>query len=193
MKSKDTFSQWLEVAYIEFAHYGPEFSLKALAKKTNLPRATFYYHFDDKEHLISELLQYHKNQIHRYQKDLKNEVKELIPDLYQLMFNYKHGIMFHQQLFIHCDVEAFYRLYKDANETSIKILLPLIKALFDTDKTDREIIQFYHILTDAWYIRLNAKQFTVESMINLATDIMENTLGLCVSPYYIEVPDRTMK
>jgi len=193
VKSRNTYTQWLEVAYVEFAHCGPDFSLKALAKKTNLPRATFYYHFDNKEHLISELLKQHESLINQYHEDIKNKVKALIPDIYQLMYHYKHGVMFHQQLFMHCDIEAFYRLYRGTNETSIQILLPLIKALFETDKTDREIIEFYHILTDAWYIRLNAKQFTVESMINLATDIMESTLGLYITPHTIEVPEITMK
>jgi hypothetical protein len=43
---------------------------------------------------------------------------------------------------------------------------------------DPDIIDFYHTLTDAWYTRLDTKNMNVESMIALAVEIMENTLGL---------------
>jgi AcrR family transcriptional regulator len=179
VKRRNTYDKWLEAGYQAFAQCGPDFSLKALAEKTQLPRATFYYHFDDKDHLLTALLKHHEYQISLYHDTLRKEVTTLIPDLYKIMYRYKTGILFHQQLFMHCEIEAYYSLYNETNETSIRILMPLIMAHFETDKPDAEIVQFYKILTDAWYIRLNAKQFTVESMINLAAVIMENTLGLC--------------
>ncbi|WP_430812284.1 MULTISPECIES: TetR/AcrR family transcriptional regulator [unclassified Carboxylicivirga] len=179
MKSRNTHNKWLEAGYRAFAEYGPDFSLKALAEKTQLPRATFYYHFDDKDHLLTALLKHHEYQINSYHNTLRKEVTTLIPDLYRIMYRYKTSVLFHQQLFRHCEIETYYHLYSDTNETSIRLLLPLIKAHFETDKPDMEIIQFYKILTDVWYIRLNTSQLSVESMINLATEIMENTLGLC--------------
>jgi AcrR family transcriptional regulator len=176
MIKKETYNKWLEAAYQEFSCCGPDFSLKALARKANLPRATLYYHFDDKEHLLSELLSYHQSQINLYFCDLRNEVKMLIPDLYKVMYKYKEGILFHRQLLKNCHEDIFCELYKSTNEESIKILLPLIKVHFVTIKSDQELIQFYHTLTDAWYIRLNPKKLSVQYMIDLAVEIMESTL-----------------
>jgi len=173
-----TYTKWLEAAYLEFACCGPEFSLKALARKANLPRATLYYHFDNKEHLINKLLVYHRNQIEVYLEELRNEVKILIPDLYEVMCKYKEGILFHRQLLFHCHVKPFYDLYREANEVSLHILLPFIKATFETDKSDQEIIHFYHTLTDAWYIRLDINNLSVPNMIHLAEEILAHTLGL---------------
>lgn len=179
MKTKSKiYLQWLEAAYHEFATTGPEFSLKALANKTGLPRATLYYHFHDKDDLITTLLEWHEKNIDAYLQDLKNEVKNLIPDVYQLMFRYKEGILFHHQLLKHCSNADFCALYRRANDKSLQILLPLIKTQFASTSSDLDLIKFYHTLTDAWYTRLDTNNFTVESMIALAQSILENTMGL---------------
>nr|WP_280516776.1 TetR/AcrR family transcriptional regulator [Carboxylicivirga mesophila] len=168
----------MEAAYLEFGLSGPEFSLKALAQKTNLPRATLYYHFDHKEHLIDQLLILHKSRVEEFLKQLRTEVKVLIPDLYVLMSKFKPAVLFHRQLLKNCHETRYCELYQHANKQSIHILLPLIKLLFDADKSDQEIIEFYNTLTDAWYIRLHPAQVNTDYMTELAIEIMDNTLGL---------------
>ena len=177
-KDIKTSQKWIDAAYLEFAVNGPEFSIKELAKKTMLPRSTLYYHFDSKENLIQELLNQHRLYIETYFFEMKSNVKALIPDLYELMFRYKESVLFHHKLLKYGHIKAFYTLYKDANDTTLNIVLPFIKALFKPDMPDSDIIHFYHTLTDAWYSRLDTKNMNVESMIALAVEIMENTLGL---------------
>jgi len=168
---------WIEAAYEEFAVNGPDFSLKALSKKTNLPRATFYYYFNNKEHLIAELLNYHRELNNTYQTEIK-KIKTLIPDLYEIMFKYKVGIRFHQQLLRNSNVKEYQEIYSDINLSSIKILLPLIKPYFISNLSDKEICQFYNTLTDAWYSRLNFSNFSVNHMVSLAEEIMNDTIGV---------------
>ncbi|WP_212217205.1 TetR/AcrR family transcriptional regulator [Carboxylicivirga linearis] len=179
MKTKSKkYQKWLTTAYKEFACNGPDFSLNALAAKAKLPRATLYYHFDDKEHLLAELVKHHKSIIEVYHNDISNNVKVLIPDLYKVMFKYKDALLFHYQLLKNCHIKQFCELYRGSNERSLIILLPLIKEQFYSDKSDREIIQFYHTLTDTWYTRLDVNNLSVESMVALAMEILESTLGL---------------
>lgn len=175
-----TSQKWIDAAYLEFAINGPEFSIKELAKKTMVPRSTFYYYFDSKESLIQELLNQHRLFIETYLLEMKSCVKAIIPDLYELMFRYKEGVLFHHKLLKYGHIEAFYALYKDANDRSLNIILPFIKVLFKPDVPDSDIIKFYHTLTDAWYSRLDTKNMNVESMIALGVEIMENTLGLYI-------------
>ena len=177
-KDIKTSQKWIDAAYLEFAVNGPEFSIKELAKKTMLPRSTLYYHFESKENLIQELLKRHRLYIETYILEMKSNVKALIPDLYELMFRYQDGVLFHHKLLKYGHIKAFYTLYKEANDTTFNILLPFIKALFKSDMPDPDIIDFYHTLTDAWYSRLDTRNMNVESMIALAVEIMENTLGL---------------
>ncbi|TDK43405.1 TetR/AcrR family transcriptional regulator [Algoriphagus formosus] len=170
--------KWVEAAYSEFASLGPDFSLKALSEKSKLPRASLYYHFASKEELLEELLLLHQENINKYHSHLAKNVKSLIPDLYEVVYSFKEGILFHRQLLLHPEKDEFYSLYRSTNEHSFTILLPHIKRLFETNVSNEEFIQFYHTLTDAWYIRLDPNHFSVESMIALAMEIMEHTLGL---------------
>jgi hypothetical protein len=129
-----------------------------------------------------ELLNYHSNEIERFQKELKKNIKTLIPDLYILMFHNKIGIMFHQQLLQNNQIDMYRKAYNRSHTSSIKILLPHIKPYFPTHHSDLDVIKFYKTLTDAWYSQLNFSNLSVDSMINLAENIMGNTLGLYNNP-----------
>lgn len=177
MKTNGKYKKWIDATYQEFAINGPDFSLKALSKKTKLPRATFYYHFESKDHLVEELLKHHYQKNKAFQSELK-KIKELIPELYVLMHKYRDAVRFHQQLLRNSHIREFYEVYSSYNQSSIKIMLPLIKPYFGKDPTDDEIFQFYNTLTDAWYSRLNFSVLSVEYMINLAEEIMNKTIGL---------------
>lgn len=176
MGSNDRYKLLIETAYEEFAVNGPDFSLKALSKKTNLPRATFYYYFNNKEHLITELLNCHLELTNDYHIKIR-KIKALIPDLYEIMFEYENGIRFHQQLLRNSHVKEYQEIYNEINLNSIKILLPLIKPYFGNNLSDKEIYQFFNTLTDAWYSRLNFSNFSVNYMVDLAEEIMNNTVG----------------
>jgi AcrR family transcriptional regulator len=175
---KNSTQKWIDAAYHEFATNGPDFSINDLAKKSNLPRASLYYHVASKEELLEELLLLHQEKVNRYLSQLEGKVKNVIPDLYKFVYAHKTEILFHRQLLLNSHREEFYVLYKSANQRSMVLLLPQIKGLFDTTGSNEEFIRFYHTLTDTWYIRLDPNDFTVESLMSLATDIMENTLGL---------------
>nr|WP_321451282.1 TetR/AcrR family transcriptional regulator [uncultured Carboxylicivirga sp.] len=177
-----TYQKWLEAAYCEFACFGPEFSLKGLANKVKMPRATLYYHFDNKDHLTQELLQYHYKMAEQFLNDIRSDVFELIPDLYRVMVRYPESVRFHQQLLRNNHLQAFNDVYKSINIRSIEILIPVIRKYFASDRMDKEIFEFYNTLTDAWYARLNCKNISVDHMCNLAIEIMEHTLGLYNHP-----------
>lgn len=177
MKGNETYKKWLCAAYYEFAENGPDFSLKALAQKLALPRASFYYHFLNKEELISELLNYHISIAQKFQEELK-EINVLIPDLYATLFRYKTTVQFHQKLLHNCHISAFKTLYFEANKVAIQMLLPHIKSHFGFQQSDGEVFHFYNTLTDAWYTRLDFSNINPEIMANLAEEIAGNVLTL---------------
>lgn len=177
MTNKRTSNKWIYAAYHEFAKYGPDFSLKALSTKTDLPRTTFYYHFTNKEDLIDELLQNHISIIGMFQAELC-KIEHLIPDLYEILYPHKVSLMFHRQLLQHSHIAMYKELYDFGNNETIKNILPQIKAYFGFDYSDEEIFKFYKTLTDAWYAKLDFTHFSVKSMIALAEEIMDNILRL---------------
>ena len=177
MKSNEKHKKWLCAAYYEFAENGPAFSLKALAQKTGLPRATFYYHFLNKDELINELLEHHVSIAKKLQQELGNIIN-LIPDLYVLLFKYLITIKFHQQLLHNCHIPTYKTVYFETNKVCIQILLPHIKTHFGFNQSNEEIFRFYNTLTDAWYSRLDLKDTSPGKMANLAEEITGNILAL---------------
>ena len=177
MKTNDTRKKWLYAAYEEFAKNGPDFSLKALSQKTSLPRATFYYHFLNKDELISELLEFHCEIVLQFKEELK-QIKSLVPDLYVLMHKFPVSVQFQQQLLKNIQIEKLYSIYAKSNSECIQLLLPHIKTHFGFHQPDEEVFRFYNTLTDAWYTRLDFSNFKVEKMINLAEEIAGNVLAL---------------
>lgn len=177
MKKNETYKKWLCAAYLEFAENGPDFSLKALAQTIALPRASFYYHFLNKEELISELLNYHISIAQKIQEELK-EIHVLIPDLYKVLYKYIKSVQFHQQLLHNYHITTYKTLYNEANKACVEILLPHIKTHFGFQQSDEEVFHFYNTLTDAWYTRLDFSNTSVENMIKLAGEITGSILAL---------------
>jgi AcrR family transcriptional regulator len=177
MKKNATYNKLLNTAYYEFANNGPDFSLKSLAQKTALPRASFYYHFINKEDLITELLNYHITNAKKIQEELK-EIDVLIPDLYAVLYRHIISVQFHQQLLYNCHIATFKTLYSEANKICVEILLPHIKNHFEFQQSDEEVFRFYNTLTDAWYSRQDFSNTSVEEMTKLAEEITGNVLAL---------------
>jgi len=165
LKSNEKHKKWLCAAYYEFAENGPDFSIKALAQKTGLPRATFYYHFINKDELISELLDYHGSIAKKIQQELE-DISNLIPDLYVLLFRYLTNVKFHQKLLLNSHIPTYKTLFSEVNKLCIQILLPHIKTHFGFNQSNEEVFRFYNTLTDAWYTRLDFKDTSPEKMAN---------------------------
>jgi hypothetical protein len=90
------------------------------------------------------------------------------------MYSHSEAVIFHQQLLRSRHIDKYNCLYTSIHDRCIEFLLPFIKEYFGLKSTDKEIIHFYHALTDAWYSRLNCNQLSVECMTNLAVELMEN-------------------
>lgn len=175
---KTTKQNWLDTGYRHFATEGPDkLSINKLSKDLGAARATFYYHFLNKDELIGKLLDYHISIIEKYKQELE-DINNLFPDLYMLLYRYLSSLKFHQQLLFNCHIPIFKTLYYEANKVCIQMLLPHIKTHFGFHQPDDEVFDFYNTLTDAWYTRLDASNTNAEKMANLAEEIAENVLAL---------------
>jgi hypothetical protein len=156
----------------------PISALKLSQRKPHYPGPHFIIISMVKKALLMNYCGHHELKSKAYFAEIKTNVKHLIPDLYKVMFKYKGEVLFHRQLLKNSHIESFYCLYRDVNNTSLNILLPYIKGIFEPKGSDSDLIEFYHTLTDAWYTRLKTDDLSVDTMISLAAEIMENTMGL---------------
>lgn len=119
MKESDIISSnqlpWILEAYSIFAHEGPSgLKVERLARLVKKSKSSFYHHFADMEVFIEFLLKYHEEQaIHIAQKE--GACKNVIPELLEVILEFKEDLLFNRQLRIHRDVPAYKRCFEKAS------------------------------------------------------------------------------
>jgi len=174
---KNTHQRWLEAAYEQFAEVGPDhLNVKALSRTTGLPRTNFYYYFHDKEDLIEQLLKAHIDLSSVYESELNKKLKVLIPDLYDILTEFKTGIKFHWQLFQHRQDIRFAHIYNTLNRSSNKFIVPRVKEYYRLDIPEPSVEAIWNTLIDTWYARLDFENYNSITLSGLTEDIMQTLL-----------------
>ena len=157
MKNQESYKIWIETAYRCFAEQGPEnLSIMELAKKCGLPRTNFYYYFHDKIELIDKIIDFHfTSTTEIFNIELEKRLHSYIPDLYIIMFEYKIGVQFTQQLFKNREQEQYNEAYKKTMALSADLLVPEFMTFLKIDLPMEEGKLLWFTLADSWYSRLN--------------------------------------
>jgi AcrR family transcriptional regulator len=176
-KEQNNKRKWLEGAYQHFADEGPEkLNIKKISEITGLPRTNFYYHFPDTEDLISQLLNLHLDISKQYEKELRKNLHQFIPDLHRILISFKTGIKFHWQLFKYRNDGRFGYVYNSLNSSSAEFILPSFREYYELTVSDPALEALWRTLTDSWYAQLDFDVFTAESLAGLSDGIMQSIL-----------------
>ena len=174
---QNNYNKWLEGAYECFGELGPkQLSINCIAKVTGLPRSNFYYHFPDREIMISQLLEAHIKLSNLYEEDLANNLKVYIPDLHRIIVKYKTGFKFHWQLFKNRNDRRFGAVYESLNQSSSKYILQAFKEYYIPDASEAVANSLWETLVDTWYSRIDFEDFTAESLSRHSDLIMHRIL-----------------
>ncbi len=180
MKNSESYSRWIEAAYLFFAEEGPKnLSIMALAKKCGLPRTNFYYYFENKQELIEKIIEFHfKTTTDIFNTELENRLHFYIPDLFEIMCEYKIGVQFTKQLFKNREQLEFNEAYKETIALSADLIVPKFMAFLKIDLPLVAGKSLWFTLTDTWYSRINFENFTVDSLSELSYEIMDSVIPL---------------
>jgi len=184
MKRPQSYKIWLETAYVSFAEKGPEnFSVKEVAKLSGLPRTNFYYHFESKDELLDKIIELHfQTTTEIFNIELKKRLNIFIPDLYEVIYDFKLGMQFAKTLFKYRNIPKYNDAYVRGSELSADLILPKFKDYFHIDLSDEQAKQLWFTLTDAWYSKLDFNNYTVEYLCELCYEIMNTVLPLIEQP-----------
>jgi len=175
-----SYNIWAETAYSLFAERGPEhLTIKELAKRCQLPRTNFYYHFDDKDDLIEEIINLHfRTVVDFFNQELQERLITFMPDLYSILYEFKLGLQFTKTLFKHRDKPKFNEAYKKGVALSAELIVPKFKTYFNISLPHEQLKEFWFTVTDAWYSRLNFEDLSVHYLCALCDEIMDTMLPL---------------
>lgn len=197
MTKPQSYIIWLETAYQLFAEEGPEnFSVKALSTKCQLPRTNFYYYFNDREDIINSILELHfQTTTEQFNVELKKRLHIFIPDLYEVIYDYKLGIQFAKQLFKNRENPIYNQAHKKGLALSADLIIPKFKDYFKLTLPDENIKLLWYTLADAWYSRIRFDDYSVSSLVKLAEELwnsidplMEKTKQDQTSSLYLSTP-----
>lgn len=180
MKSSESYTIWLENAYVLFAEEGPKnLSIKALATQCGLPRTNFYYYFDNKEDLIDKLIGLHFETVAElFNTELENRLDSYIPDLYIIACDFKLGFQFAKQLFLNRDNTMYDVAYKKAIALSSDLIVPKFKVFSNIDLPDESAKSIWFTVTDTWFSRVKFDEFSVDCLCELHYEIMDTLAPL---------------
>ena len=180
MNVSESYTVWLENAYILFSEQGPvNISIKGLAAQCGLPRTNFYYYFDNKEDLIEKVIELHfKTTTELFNTELENKLHSLIPDLYVIAYEYKPGFQFAKQLFLNRENPIYNKAYKKCIALSSDLIVPKFKVFNKIDLPHERIKAIWFMVTDVWFSRVKFDEFSVDYLCALYYEIMDTLAPL---------------
>lgn len=180
MRTSESYTKWLETAYVMFAEVGPQhLSIKSLAEQCDLPRTNFYYHFSNKAELIDKLIELHfQTTAELFNTELEKRLHSLIPDLYIISYDFKLGFQFAKQLFLNREEPAYNEAYKHGIALSSDLIVPKFKEFAKIDLPDESVKSIWFTVTDAWFSRVKFDDYSVDYLCALYYEIMDTLTPL---------------
>ncbi len=176
MGKSESYHIWLNTAYQLFAEEGPEaLNIKSLAKRCGLPRTNFYYHFENKTEIIDKTIELHfeTTTVH-LNEELNKRLTSFIPDLYEIVYDFKLGFQFAKQLFKNRENARFNEAHKKGIALSADLIIPKFKDYFKMTQPVEDLKDLYFTLVDTWFSRLNFDEYSVNYLCTLALEIWDS-------------------
>lgn len=185
-----TKEKWLQKAYEHFAEYGPEaLRIQKIASELDVPRTTFYHHFADMEDLVTQLLERYIIQVDKMIKNHKDEMKQLIPDLYELMSENPLNLKFGRQLFLNRSNPVYNMVFIKSREKTNRVLVPLFIEYYQLNIPLRLAEDVWNSMAESWYSRLQPDDLDAGTLQKLAEEIMESILAFARTKLFAHLKD----
>jgi len=178
--------KWLEGGYEEFAQDGPEnLSINQIAKKIGASRSSFYHHFAEIDLFIDELLAQHWKICQEFNEAGKENCKNLIPDLYDLLAQFPIPLQFSRQLFRYRHIPRYNFVFVKAYQASSDaFILNLFAKHLDLDQPQSELNHLFLTLGEAYNSRPDPRGFSARTPSRHAEDIIQDLSNLVGSGVY---------
>ena len=180
MKTSESYTKWLETAYVLFAEVGPQnLAIKSLAEQCGLPRTNFYYYFANKEELIEKIIDLHfETTTELFNTEVEKRLHSFIPDLYIISYDFKVGFQFAKQLFLNREKPVYNKAYMHGIALSADLIVPKFKEFTKIDLPYESVKSIWFTVTDAWFSRVKFDEFSVEYLCELYYEIMDTLAPL---------------
>ncbi|MEM6633150.1 MAG: TetR/AcrR family transcriptional regulator [Bacteroidota bacterium] len=162
---------WVLAGYTLFATEGPTgLKVEPLARKVNKSKSSFYHHFADIEIFTEFLLQYHLNRAECIAVR-ESQCKNVIPELLEVIVEFKEDILFNRQIRIHRNKPGFQTCLEQVNGLISDAILNIwAEALGIADNS--RLAQMVLMLTlENFYLQITPETLTYEWLLRYVQDL----------------------
>jgi AcrR family transcriptional regulator len=163
---------WLEVGYTIFSNEGPKaLKIEALARKVGKNKSSFYHCFADLDIFIDELLCFHVVKSKEVFKHIKL-CKSLVPDVFEVLFEYKEDAFFNRQLRIHRHIESYKLCFEKAHKPIEGALLEFWPKAIGLEENPHLARMILNLAVENFYLRLTEETFTEKGLNSYLDEIL---------------------
>ena len=161
---------WIKIGYEMFSKEGPKgLKVEVISKNVGKNKSSFYHHFADLEVFTEILLDYHLERA-KIISDKERACKNIIPDLINILIEYKEDLLFNRQLRIHRDNLKFKVCFeKAAGEVGDGIVNIWAEVLGLTENSYLAQIVL-KLSLENFYLQITEETLTYEWLLNYITE-----------------------
>ncbi len=176
MNDVSTRLQWLQTGYELFGLDGLDgLQVERMARVLNLNKSGFYHYFITRELFLDDLFRYHENQSKAVTQAFA-EAHQFDPDFYTIILDYRHFILFHQQLVRFRHVAACNACYERVSaevDQGIARIFSDYMGIHDPQLSAK----FFNQVRDMFFARITNKNLGEQFLRTLVNDVREVAKG----------------
>ncbi len=157
--SKET---WIAAGYAQFAIEGYHaLKVERVAKQVGISKSSFYHHFIDFDTFVAYLLEHH---LHRASElgAKERQTRQIMPDLVDLLLEYRTDLLFSRELRIHCQAPAFASTLQDAARAMGDSFSVVWIREINMQLNPNQLQAFFALAVENFALQLNAETLNRE-------------------------------
>ncbi len=146
---------WIEIGYEIFALYGQgELKIERIAKKVGISKSSFYHHFADHDLFMEHLLTHHISQS-RIIAEKERHVKNVTPELVNVLIEHKTDLLFNRQLRINRNNKLYNETLSKSNKIVGDAFIHVWIKELNLKLTKTKIDGIFELALENFYLQIN--------------------------------------
>jgi AcrR family transcriptional regulator len=161
---------WIEAGYVLFAKNGLEsIQIEPLSRAIGLNKSGFYHYFGDRDSFLEALMAHHFKQAELITGEY-HQMKQLLPDVVEVLIRYQIPIMVQMQLVRHKQNNILLGGYNKTKALFDPAILPFWAKYLELEDNHSVALQYFEMVRDMFYARLSFETFNSESITKLIVE-----------------------
>lgn len=167
----DSKEPWILCGYDTFAKEGPKgLKIEVIARAVNKNKSSFYHHFADLEIFIDILLNYHIERA-KIISDQETFCKKVVPDLLNVLLDFKTDLLFNRQLRINRTNNQFKNCFEKSSKIVGESILDIWAEMLElTDNSNLARIVL-NLSIENFYLQITEETLTYEWLENYMKEL----------------------